>query len=44
MTVKMPSGRRLKGPELAAFQAARAETDRLYAALVSETELARGDP
>ena len=44
MTVKMPSGRRLEGSELAAFQAARAEIDRLYAALAHETELARGDP
>ncbi len=43
LKVKMPSGRRLAGAELARFQAARAEADRLAAALAAPAELARRD-
>ncbi len=41
--VKMPSGRKLKGAELALFQAARAKIDTQYAESTSTLEVAAGD-
>ncbi len=43
LKVKMPSGYRLKGKELDRFQAMRAETDLLFAALKPDMSVARGN-
>ncbi len=40
LRVKMPSGRKLKGAELAHFQALRGDIDRTFAALAPETTVA----
>ena len=41
MSVKMPSGRKLKGAEFARFQGVRAELDRVFAALEPHPRIAR---
>jgi murein DD-endopeptidase MepM/ murein hydrolase activator NlpD len=43
MTVKMPSGRKLEGKELARFMAAKAEHEERYAALAQETSVTTAD-
>ena len=43
MKVKMPSGRKLKGAELARFQETRSEIESQLAALAADTELAQGE-
>ena len=43
LKVKMPSGRKLKGAELARFQETRAEIESQRAALAAGTEVARGE-
>ena len=43
MKVKMPSGRKLKGAELARFQETRSKIESQRAALAAGTELARGE-
>lgn len=43
MTVKMPSGRKLEGKELARFMAVKAEHEQRYAALAQETALTTAD-
>ena len=43
MKVKMPSGRKLKGAELARFQETRSEIESQRAALAAGTEFARGE-
>ena len=40
LKVRMPSGRKLKGSDLARFQVARGELDTVFAGLTDETELA----
>ena len=40
LTVKLPSGRKLKGAEFERFQTARADIDRLVAGLPLETKIA----
>ena len=43
MSVKMPSGRKLKGAELARFQDIRADLDRAFAALEAGDRLAKAE-
>jgi murein DD-endopeptidase MepM/ murein hydrolase activator NlpD len=43
MSVKMPSGRKLKGAELARFQGIRAELDRTFAALEAGERVAKAE-
>ena len=43
MRLRMPSGRKLKGAELARFQERRAELDAVFAALPETTAVAKGE-
>ncbi len=43
MRVRMPSGEKLAGTELARFESTREATDRLWAAMVSDAQVARVD-
>jgi len=43
LSVKLPTGEKLKGEELARFRTARAELDRQFADLATRTRLARAD-
>ena len=43
LTVKMPSGRKLKGAELARFQDIRADLDRTFATLEPDDRLAKAE-